>query len=199
MQQEFRRRIKTQARHSDHLLSLFWTSSFDDVLSYNRQYSCSRRSREQLEGTNRSRNTSNTTRVNTENNTTKVIDPRAVTSIAAIVSHGIRVFATASRIALSIAPTSPSMNSLVMRTNAKNASAAPPNQRERRTARAENKDRLMDLTSGTNRHSSNKLRIGTSASKSSKAKLLPSSRRRRLPVGGNSDEMAIERNGPIDR
>lgn len=40
------------------------------------------------------RKTSNTTRVKTENNTTKVIDPRAVTSTAVIVSHGVRFFAT---------------------------------------------------------------------------------------------------------
>jgi hypothetical protein len=87
----------------------------------------------------RSRNTSNTTRVKAENNTTKVIDPSAVTSTAAIVSHGVRLLATASRIALSMALTSPSINSLVIRTNIPNASAAPPNHRERRPAPAENK------------------------------------------------------------
>jgi hypothetical protein len=60
-------------------------------------------------------------------------------------------FVTASRIALSIASTSPSINSLVIRKNIRNASAAPPNHRVRRQARAENKVRLMNSTSGTTR------------------------------------------------
>ena len=96
----------------------------------------------------RSRKTSNTTRVKTENNTTKVIDPRAVTSTAVIVSHGVRFFATASRIALSMALTSPSINSLVIRTNAPNASVAPPNHRKRRPARADNRLRLTNSAPG---------------------------------------------------
>jgi len=46
-----------ESRHRDQVLRLLWTSSFDDVLSHNRQYAGSRRSREQLERTRRSRNT----------------------------------------------------------------------------------------------------------------------------------------------
>jgi len=123
----------------------------------------------------RSRNASSTKRVKTENNTTKVIDPSAVTSTAALVSHGVRLLATDSKIARSMAPTSPSINSLVMRTNVRSASAAPPNQRERRPARAENKSRLTD------------------------SRPLPSSRSRRLLGSGNSDQVPIERNGPVNR
>jgi hypothetical protein len=90
----------------------------------------------------RSRNTSNTMRAKAENNTTKVIDPSAVTSTAAVVSHGVRFFATASRIAESMALTSPSINSLLIRMKISNARAAPANHQERRAARAENKGLL---------------------------------------------------------
>src|SRR5579859_6419367 len=93
----------------------------------------------------RSRDTSSTRRVKAENSTTSVVDPSAVTSTAAIVSHGVRSFATARRIALSMAATSPSINSLVIRTNIRNKIAAPPNQRERCPARDENKGRFMNI------------------------------------------------------
>ena len=57
----------------------------------------------------------------------------------------------------------------------------------------------MDSTSGTNRHSSNKLRIGATAEPNCETHSLTSSRHRRLAVGENSDEVAIERNGSLDR
>src|SRR5579872_7313084 len=91
------------------------------------------------------------------------------------------------------------LHSLAIRTNIRNASAAPPNHRERRPARAENKVRLMNSTSRTTRESSSYFRSTYLRAKLREVQNSCSSRRRRLLAGRNSDYVAIERNGPVDR
>ena len=90
-----------EARHYDQLLGLRRTNSFDKIFGHERQYRAPAEAASNWRAPIRSRNTSSTRRVKAENNTTKVTDPRAVTSTAMLVSHGVRIPATASRIARS--------------------------------------------------------------------------------------------------
>ena len=129
-------------------------NSFDDVLGHERQYSCSSRSREQLQGAQPvAQHKQHQESEGGEQYHQGDRSQRCHVDWQRMVSHGVRIFATASRIALSMAPTSPSINSLVMRTKIRNASAAPPNHRERRPARAETNG--YDLTSAADRGPSN--------------------------------------------